>query len=125
MYNTTQADLSSVGGPKDGWVLDPLAVEVDINTNEALWIWSPLAHVPINSTKYPLFYAGTNTSNPYDWFHMNSIQPYNGNVLINARQTWTSYYVNQDGDILWELEGQNGGDFGPLPEGAQFVSGQI
>ena len=122
MYNTTTADLTSVGGPKNGWVLDPLVVEVNLTNNEPVFIWSPLAHVPINTTHSPLRGTGHNSSSPYDWFHTNSIQSFEGHYLINSRGTWTSYYVNKDGAIEWQINGAGGGSFGSLPEGAQFVS---
>nr|POE49756.1 hypothetical protein CFP56_74594 [Quercus suber] len=119
-YNITQADLRPVGGPKNGWVLDPLAVEVDLNTNEALFIWSPLAHVSVTASRLPLNGAGTSPSNPYDFFHTNSIQSFNGKFLINSRHTWSAYYVDRSGDIEWMINGDDGGDFGPLPKGSQF-----
>lgn len=121
-YNTTTADLSSVGGPTNGWVLDPLAVELDIKTGEILFIWSPLEHVPVSQSQQAIGAAGKNLSNPYDWFHMNSIQSYGDNYLINGRNVWTTYLVNKTGDILWEINGYNGGDFGSLPKGGTFVS---
>ena len=121
-YNVTRADATSVGGPADAWVYDPLAVEVDIKTGDVLFVWSPLAHVPINATHYPVDGSGMNSSQPFDWFHMNSIQLHNGNYLINARHTWTTYYVNPKGDIIWQIDGATGGSFGSLPENGLFVS---
>ena len=122
MYNLTTTDLTSVGGPQVGWVLDTLAVEVNLTTNEPLFIWSPLAHVPVNESHVPLGSFGSNSSMPYDWFHINSIQSHDGKYLINSRNTWTSYYVNQTGDIEWRIDGKDGGDFGSLPDSVQFVS---
>nr|POE90095.1 hypothetical protein CFP56_20562 [Quercus suber] len=119
-YNITQADLTEVGGPQDGWVLDPLAVEVDLDTNEPLFIWSPLAHVALSTSRHPLAGAGTSPSNPWDWFHMNAIQPFDGGFLINARHTWSTYFIDRSGDIQWTINGDDGGDFGSLPDGAQF-----
>lgn len=121
-YNTTEADLTSVGGPKDGWVLDSLALEVDVMTGEVLFSWSPLAHVSLNASHYPLLGLGYNTSAPWDFFHMNSIQAVGDNYLINSRHLWTTYLVNSEGDILWHIEGNTGGSFGSLPEGGNFVS---
>lgn len=122
VYNITRADLTSVGGPQDGWVYDTLAIEVDIKTNKTLWTWSALDHVPVSASKLPLGSSGTSSSSPYDFFHMNAIQPFNGNVLINSRHTWTSYLVDHSGKILWEINGATGGDFGPLSDEAKFVS---
>lgn len=121
-YNTTQADLTSVGGPKDGWVLDSLAAEVNITTGEVLFMWSPLAHIPINGAHYPLRGQGQNQSVPFDFFHTNSIELVGENYLINSRHLWTTYLVSPEGQILWQINGLDGGDFGKLPEGAAFVS---
>ncbi|OQU96530.1 hypothetical protein CLAIMM_02601 [Cladophialophora immunda] len=119
-YNTTKADLTSVGGPKDGWILDSLAVEVNITTGEVMWTWSPLAHVALKGSKFPLAGTGHNTSLPWDFFHINAIQPLGENYLINSRHFWTTYLVNATGDIIWEINGFDGGDFGSLPEGGKF-----
>ncbi|KIV81672.1 hypothetical protein PV11_03841 [Exophiala sideris] len=119
-YNTTPADLTSVGGPKNGWVLDSLAVEVNITTGEVLFSWSPLAHLQINQSNYLLSGAGLNQSNPYDFFHINSIELVGENYLINSRHLWSTFLVNPKGDILWGINGKTGGDFGTLPEGGTF-----
>lgn len=43
--NITQADLSSVGGPKDGWIQDGIIYEIDIKTNEIVFRWSAHEHL--------------------------------------------------------------------------------
>lgn len=122
VYNVTQADLTSVGGPKDGWITNSLAVEVNIETNDIIFVWNPQEHVPFTDSNNPLQGTGTNSSNTWDWFHMNAIQSFKGGYLVNSRQTWSSYYVNEKGHIEWELNGKTGGDFGDLPSGYNFVS---
>ncbi|KAI1620310.1 ASST-domain-containing protein [Exophiala viscosa] len=119
-YNTTPADLTSVGGPKNGWVLDSIAAEVNITTGEVLFTWSPLAHLKVNQSHYPLSGAGLNQSNPYDFFHINAIELVGENYLINSRHFWSTFLVNPKGEILWEINGETGGDFGTLPEGGTF-----
>jgi hypothetical protein len=50
--NTTQADLTSVGGLVDGWILDNWIFEIDIKTNEIVFSWSALeAGIPLNLSK--------------------------------------------------------------------------
>lgn len=120
-YNITTADLSSIGGAVDGWVYDCLFYEIDIKTEEILFEWSSLEHVPINETQNPLGKAGVETA-PFDYFHINSVQPINGGYLINARHTWSAYMLDCTGVIEWTIQGDTGGDFGPLPSGANFVS---
>ena len=121
VYNLTQADLTPVGGPQNGWLTNSLAVEIDIETNEPLFIWNPLDHVPLNASKLGIQGSGMNSSDPYDWFHMNAIQSINGGYLINSRHTWSSYFDSKEGDIEWELNGKTGGSFGSLPPGYNFV----
>ncbi|KAJ5622047.1 hypothetical protein N7528_005279 [Penicillium herquei] len=119
-YNTTKADLREFGGPEDGWVLDPLVYELDMETLEILFSWSPLAHVPLSDTRLPLAGAGNSSSDPFDFFHTNAVQPFEGNYLINSRSCWKTYLVDRNGNILWTIDGKTGGDFGTLPEGGQF-----
>jgi hypothetical protein len=119
-YNTSQADLTSLGGPSDGWVYDSIAVELDLRTKEPVFIWSPLAHVDVNLTHYD--YSGSNQTDPFDWFHMNSIQKWGDHYLINSRHLWRTYLVNRQGDIVWYIDGQDGGDFGSMPTNGNFVS---
>jgi hypothetical protein len=121
VYNTTAADLAVIGGPKDGCVLDSIVVEVDIETNEPVWMWSPLQHVSIQDSRLSLERAGLDISNPFDYFHANAIQPWSNGFLINSRHTWAAYYVSRSGAIEWRIEGVTGGDFGTLPHGGHFV----
>jgi hypothetical protein len=124
-YNVTQADLTPLGGKSDDWVLDPLAVEVDIATGEILFTWSSVEHIPVNNTQVPYPAKGTTQDTPFDLYHMNSIQSVDDNYLINCRHTFSTYMVNKDGDILWTIQGHTGGDFGSLPEGGTYVSTPI
>ncbi|KAJ5798393.1 uncharacterized protein N7503_007689 [Penicillium pulvis] len=117
-YNTSQADLTSLGGPSDGWVYDSIAVEIDLRTMEPVFIWSPLAHVDVNLTHYA--YTGSNQTDPFDWFHMNSIQKWGDYYLINSRHLWRTFLVNRQGEIVWYIDGQDGGDFGSIPTNGNF-----
>ena len=121
-YNITTADLTSVGGPKNGYVYDSLLVEIDLRTKDVLFVWSPLAHVPLNASHLPLGASGNSTSNAWDFFHANAIQPFEGGFVFNSRHTWTTYYIDRSGNIVWQINGQAGGDFGTLPQGGDFVS---
>ncbi|KAJ5688982.1 hypothetical protein N7462_003374 [Penicillium macrosclerotiorum] len=117
-YNTTQADLTSLGGPKDGWVYDSIVVELDLETNEPVFIWSPLAHVAINETHEA--YTGSDQTDPFDWFHMNSIQKWGDYYLVNSRHLWRTFLVDREGSVVWSIDGENGGDFGSLPANGTF-----
>ncbi|KAL9580115.1 MAG: hypothetical protein Q9212_004679, partial [Teloschistes hypoglaucus] len=121
-YNVTRADLSSVGGPVHGWVYDNLILELDPESGAILYRWSALEHVPVNETKQPLAGSGRNQSQPFDWFHLSSIVQLGDGLLVSSRHTWTVFHIGPDSKIRWRLQGATGGDFGPLPANAQFVS---
>ena len=99
-----RADLSSVGGPRNGTVLDNAVQEINITTGRVLWAWQAYRHVPLTDS-----YAGKPRSSAYDFFHINSIQQLaGGNLLVSARNTWTVYEINkQTGKIVWELGGRH------------------
>jgi hypothetical protein len=120
--NVTQADLSSIGGPENGWVYDFLVYDMEPRTGEILFIWSAVEHIPINTTKVPLATGGQNQSVPLNYFLINSVVDVGDTFLISARHTSTIYLVdNNKGDVIWSINGETGGDFGPLPPNAQFV----
>lgn len=103
-YAPVHADLSSVGGSRNGTLLDSIVQEINIATGQVLWQWRASQHVsPAGS------YAGTPGSTPYDFFHLNSIQDLpGGRVLISARHTWAVYEVDKrTGKILWTLGGKH------------------
>ncbi|HEY5295287.1 MAG TPA: arylsulfotransferase family protein, partial [Gaiellaceae bacterium] len=53
VFNPVQADLSAVGGPTNGTVLDSILQEVDVRTGKVLLEWQSLDHVPITETYSP------------------------------------------------------------------------
>jgi hypothetical protein len=103
-YNVTQADLTSINGPADGWIYDCLVFEIDIKTQKILFSWSAIkSGIPITDSKQPLGTSGTQTS-PFDFFHINSIQSVGSNYLVNSRHTFTTYLLDSKGDIEWRFE---------------------
>jgi hypothetical protein len=89
-YAPVQADLRSVGGSSTGTLLDSIIQEVNIRTGQVLFEWHAYGHVHLNES-----HAGKPNSHPYDFFHINSIQPLsNGNLLVSARNTWALYEIN-------------------------------
>ena len=108
-YPEVRADLSSIGGPKDGWVLEGVAQEVDIATGKVLFEWRSLDHVPISDTYQPLNPGDGTKAQPFDYFHINSVQDDGPNqLLISARHTHTIYEVSrQTGAITWQLGGRH------------------
>lgn len=124
-YNDTSADLSPIGGPSDGVVVDSLVLEINITTGETVFSWSALEHVPLKASKLPILPAkGDGTvGRPWDHFHINSIQDLPEGILVSGRHTWAVYLISRDtGDVIWTLNGsgEGGGDFGTLPEEGKF-----
>jgi hypothetical protein len=97
-------NLSSLGGPRNGTLLDSIIQEINIKTGQVLWEWHAYGHVHLGES-----YEGRPGTSPYDWFHINSIQPLpNGNLLVTARNTWTAYEVNmQTGKIPYNFGGKH------------------
>jgi Arylsulfotransferase (ASST) len=104
-YTTATANLTSIGGPADQTVIDGLVQEVDIKTGKVLFQWDSADHVPYSQSEQPL---PASASTPWDWFHINAVKvDTNGNFLIDARDTWTTYEVSpRTGTILWRLGGK-------------------
>jgi len=114
-YQTVEADLSGVGGPRKGKVIAGHAQEVDLATGKLLWDWDSLAHVAVEDS-----YQVLGEDEAYDYFHVNSIAELpGGDLLISARNTWAVYRVErQSGKVAWTLGGKRS-DFS-LGPGARF-----
>lgn len=116
-YNATQHNLTSIGGTSQGWVLDGQFYEIDIATNEIIKSWSAQEHedsIPLTSSHLKLSGTAGTKKNLYDAYHINSIAPTKHGYMISLRHTWSGYYLSSDGDVQWQVSGQNGGDFRPV-----------
>jgi hypothetical protein len=104
-YTTATANLTSIGGPARQAVIDGIVQEVDIKTGTVLFQWDSASHVPYSQSEQPL---PASASTPWDWFHVNAVKlDTSGNVLVDARNTWTTYEVSpRTGKILWQLGGK-------------------
>ena len=104
-YTTATADLTSIGGPADQTVINGVVQEIDIATGKVLFQWNSEDHVPFSDSEQPL---PSSAATPWDWFHINAVHlNTNGDLLIDARDTWTTYDVNPvSGKINWELGGK-------------------
>jgi hypothetical protein len=105
-YTTATANLTSIGGPADQTVINGVVQEIDIATGRVLFQWNSEDHVPFSQSEQPL---PASASTPWDWFHINAVKvDTNGNLLIDARDTWTTYEVNPfTGNIDWQLGGKD------------------
>ncbi len=101
-YNTIRCDLRSAGGARDGVITDSAVQEIDMKTGLVRWEWHSLDHVGVNEAQ-----TSPPQGFPWDWFHLNSIDPEpDGDILISARNTWAAYQIQGGtGKILWRLGG--------------------
>jgi hypothetical protein len=105
IYSPVSWDLSSIGGPENGAVLDGIAQEVDIATGEVLFEWHSLDHVGIEATYKEL---PENEQTPFDYFHINSIDvDLDDNLLVSSRTTFAVYKIDRNtGRVIWKLGGK-------------------
>jgi hypothetical protein len=102
VVRTVPADLTSVGGPADGAVIDSGLQELDIASGRVLMHWSGLGRIALDeSYRQPI-------TSPYDYLHLNSIDVgADGNLLVSGRHTWTLYRIDRDsGAILTRIGGK-------------------
>ena len=104
-YAPAKADLSSIGGAKDGPVWDCVAQEIDIESGEVLFEWHSLDHVKIEES---YVYPPKDKDYLYDYFHINSIEvDHDKNLLLSARNTWSVYKIDRkSGELMWRLGGK-------------------
>lgn len=97
-------NLKPEGGPEDGAVVDGIVQEIDIATGNVLREWHSLDHVAPSLSS--IAYADTS---PYDYFHVNGIDPLSSGVaIISSRNTDAVYALNEaTGKVLWSLGGKH------------------
>lgn len=98
IYNKVGMDLTSVGGPVDGTVLDGIVQEIDIESGEVIFEWHSLEHVELSEPRI----------RPYDHLHTNSIAIFDkDHLLISSRAKSTVYKVDRTtGEVVWRLGGE-------------------
>ena len=69
-YIPTKYDLTAVGGPADGLLLDSAFEEIDMATMESRFVWRASEHFSITDTYIPYL----DSPSGWDFFHINSIQ---------------------------------------------------
>ena len=122
IYHRIARDLSAVGGPSQGSIYEGVVQELDIATGKVLFEWHSAPHIAITESyaKPPAASRGAD-ADPYDYFHVNSIEVEpNGNLLVSARNTRAVYEISrQDGHVIWRLGGKKS-DFAMGP-GTRFA----
>jgi Arylsulfotransferase (ASST) len=99
-------DLASGGGPREGVLIDSLLQEIDIKTGLVMFEWHSYGHVALSESYSP---PHESSSEPWDWFHLNSISPGpNDDVLISSRNTSALYDLSLGtGRVLWRIGGKH------------------
>src|SRR5919206_435898 len=106
IYRKVPQDLGAVGGPGNGFALDSILQEVDIATGRVLFEWHSLGNVAL--TESYLTKGPKNSKTPYDYFHINSVEPGpNDTLIVSARHTHAVYEISKrTGQIVWRLGGK-------------------
>lgn len=121
-YIKTQTDLSSVGGPQDGWAWEGVVQEVDITSGDPVVEWRSLDDVPVDQTQSKLKEGEGTEEEPFDYIHVNSVSEDDdgGSLLVSARNTHAIYQLDRKtADLNWVLGG-SASDF-TMGEGATFA----
>lgn len=110
-FPTIRADLTSVGGPSNGYLLDCHVQEVDIRTGEVVLSWSALQHIPLTDSyltaKAGSGGAGTSAATAFDAYHLNAIDFDDSTLYISSRHTHTVYSVDRSsGAVNWRMGGK-------------------
>jgi hypothetical protein len=102
-YNPIRCDLRGVGGVGNGAIVDTAIEQIDMKTGLVRWEWHSLDHIGASESEVEAPEGPT----PWDYFHINSIDPESdGNLFISARSTWAGYQLQRgSGDVLWRLGG--------------------
>jgi hypothetical protein len=101
-YVVQDADLTAVGGPRDGRLLESVVQELDLASGRVLLEWRAADHVALVES-----FAGV-TADPFDHFHVNSVDvDHDGHLLVSARNTWAVYKLDRtSGAVIWRLGGK-------------------
>jgi hypothetical protein len=104
-YSPVRDRLRTAGGGASGIALDGVIQEIDIRTGLVMWEWHSLGHVALSES-----YSSPprRASNPYDYFHLNSVEAdAHGNLLVSARNTSSLFEIDhRTGAVVWRLGGK-------------------
>ncbi|RMZ78874.1 hypothetical protein DV738_g3569, partial [Chaetothyriales sp. CBS 135597] len=125
-YVPEQFDLTNWGvSTGQGWIMNNYFQKIQLGTNQLLYEWSALEHIPIDETTVlpnstEVSGTGFDPTAPWDWFHINSVdQNADGDYLISARHVSTIYKISgSNGSVIWRLGGKRS-DFS-FPDNQMF-----
>ncbi|KAK4619983.1 hypothetical protein CLAFUW4_11465 [Fulvia fulva] len=110
VYTTTNADLRGMGHGRglEGWIVDNLFQEINIETGELLCQWRASDHFDPVETYMTNPFGGYWESIPFDFYHLNSVdKDSQGNYIISSRHFHHVVCVSPAGETLWILGGRD------------------
>lgn len=114
VYQPVPRNLSLWGASEEQqWIVNSIFQELDIATGELLFEWESLDHVTPDEAILPInpgqAGSGYNSSDAWDYFHINSVDKNDeGDYIISARDACSVHKINgTDGSIIWRLDGRN------------------
>jgi Arylsulfotransferase (ASST) len=116
IYQEIASDLTSVGGPVDGRLVEGIVQELQLPSGHVLFEWRSSEHVAVDES----FQTQVTKAGNVDYFHLNSIGvDLDANLLVSARHTSAVYKLDRSsGEVLWRLGGKKS-DF-EIEPAAQF-----
>jgi hypothetical protein len=104
IYQPATYDLTPVGGPVDGQLIEGVVQEIDLKSGRVVFEWRSGQHVSLDES----YLAKVTPTNTCDYFHLNSIAvDSDGHLLVSARHTSAVYKVDRkSGAIKWRLGGK-------------------
>jgi hypothetical protein len=108
VYRTVPGqNLSPYGGSPSGIVYDSGVQEYNIKSGKLLYTWDALNSIPLSEAEQPAPPPPA-AANPWDAYHINSIQLLGGSqMLVSMRNTWAAYLVDtKTNKIIWTLGGK-------------------
>ncbi|KAI1108760.1 Arylsulfotransferase-domain-containing protein [Nemania sp. NC0429] len=103
-YHTIYADVTPIGGPANGSLLDCAFQEVDVDTGAVRFTWRATDHFDLNET---VIGKWADVAGGFDWFHINAAsKTADGNYLISSRHLGTVALISgRDGSRIWQVGG--------------------
>jgi Arylsulfotransferase (ASST) len=117
IYRTIITDLRSIGGSRQGKLVEGIVQEIELATGRVIFEWHSFDHVAVDES----YRTAPTSAGNVDYFHLNSIDiDKDHNLLISARHTSAIYKVDRlSGNVIWRLGGKRSDfSFGP---GARFA----
>lgn len=117
---TVEWDLTPVGGPENGKLLDNIVQEIDIASGAVIFEWHAIGSVGLKSTETTPPADGS----AFDYAHVNAITADGDSILVSARRNSSILRINRStAKVRWRLRGDglkpSTNDF-DVPEDARF-----